>query len=314
MPRNPRPPVPAWPRPWLTSWTLALRAGGRSARTIANYSDALAFLAGWLHQHRPDVTDWADVDRDALRAFWAWLYDQGYAKGYVNNLARALQQFFRWYADEEQRPNPFTGMAAPPAPKPGEKLVPVLTAEQLGALIRDAERGRDFESRRDAAILRLLACAGVRLAELAYLQDSDLNLPGREAVVTGKGSRQRTVKIDHKAALAVDRYLRLRARHKAVTDHGATALWIGARRRTGMTPSGIYQMIARRGERLGIRVHPHMFRHTFAHNWLDNGGAEGDLMELAGWDSPQMLRHYGRSARSARARRAYDRVDVMRGI
>jgi hypothetical protein len=50
-------------------------------------------------------------------------------------------------------------------------------------------------------------------------------------------------------------------------------------------------------------------RHTFSHNWLDNGGAEGDLMELNGWSSPQMLARYGRSARSARARRHYD--DVM---
>jgi hypothetical protein len=49
--------------------------------------------------------------------------------------------------------------------------------------------------------------------------------------------------------------------------------------------------------------------HTFSHNWLDNGGAEGDLMELNGWSSPQMLARYGRSARSARARRHYD--DVM---
>jgi hypothetical protein len=44
---------------------------------------------------------------------------------------------------------------------------------------------------------------------------------------------------------------------------------------------------------------------------LDNGGAEGDLMELNGWSSPQMLARYGRSARSARARRHYD--DVMGG-
>ena len=46
----------------------------------------------------------------------------------------------------------------------------------------------------------------------------------------------------------------------------------------------------------------------FSHTWLDRGGAEGDLMELNGWTSPQMLRRYGASARSARARRSYDRV------
>ena len=41
---------------------------------------------------------------------------------------------------------------------------------------------------------------------------------------------------------------------------------------------------------------------------LDRGGREGDPMELNGWTSPQMLRRYGASARSARARRTYDRI------
>jgi integrase len=55
-------------------------------------------------------------------------------------------------------------------------------------------------------------------------------------------------------------------------------------------------------------VFPHRFRHHFSHTWLDRGGTEGDLMELDGWTSPQMLRRYGASARSARARRSYDRI------
>jgi hypothetical protein len=49
----------------------------------------------------------------------------------------------------------------------------------------------------------------------------------------------------------------------------------------------------------------------FSHTWLDRGGAEADLMELNGWSSPQMLRRYGASAGSARARRSYDRIMDM---
>jgi integrase len=75
-----------------------------------------------------------------------------------------------------------------------------------------------------------------------------------------------------------------------------------------LTANGIYQMIARRGRQRGVEVYPHRFRHHFSHTWLDRGGAEGDLMELNGWTSPQMLRRYGASARSARARRTYDRI------
>ena len=57
-----------------------------------------------------------------------------------------------------------------------------------------------------------------------------------------------------------------------------------------------------------VAVYPHRFRHHFSHTWLDRGGPEGDLMELNGWTSPQMLRRYGAGARSARARRTYDRI------
>ena len=66
-------------------------------------------------------------------------------------------------------------------------------------------------------------------------------------------------------------------------------------------------MRARR-RRTGVEAHPQRFRHHFSHTWLDRGGPEGDLMELNGRVSPQMLRRYGASARSARARRSYDRV------
>ena len=60
-------------------------------------------------------------------------------------------------------------------------------------------------------------------------------------------------------------------------------------------------------DRSGVSASPRETPH-FSHTWLDRGGPEGDLMELNGWSSPQMLRRYGASARSARARRTYDRI------
>jgi site-specific recombinase XerD len=186
--------------------------------------------------------------------------------------------------------------------------VPVIADQHLAALIKDAEKGRDFESRRDAALLRFMACTGCRLAEVAGITLTRIDVRDRSATVLGKGDKERLVRFDHKCAQAIDRYLRLRARHKMANQPN---LWLGARNRGPMTGNGIYQMLERRSEPLGIHIHPHMFRHTFSHRWLDAGGAEGDLMELNGWTSPQMLRHYGASARNARARRAYDRVNVM---
>ena len=124
-------------------------------------------------------------------------------------------------------------------------------------------------------------------------------------MVRGKGGQARIVRIGHEAARGLDRYIRLRARHEQAYR---PQLWLGVNNRAPMTANGIYQMIARRGRQCGIAVYPHRFRHHVSRTWLDRGGAEGDLMELNGWTSPQMLRRYGASARSARARRSYDRI------
>jgi len=116
-----------------------------------------------------------------------------------------------------------------------------------------------------------------------------------------QGRQGRIVRIGHQAARSLDRYQRARSRH---AQAWRPQLWLGAGNREPLTAAGIYQMIARRGRQCGLRLFPHHFSHT----WLDRGGPEGDLMELNGWTSPQMLRRYGASARSARARRTYDRI------
>jgi site-specific recombinase XerD len=294
---------------YLDSFDLVLRVNGRSERTREMYGDIARWFAGWLTGQ--GVRRWSEVGKTQLRLFFLHCDDLGYAKSYRNNIGRCLQAFHKFLADEEDLPNPFTQLKPPPPPKAGEKPPPVLELQHLEALIKDAEKGRHFAGRRDAALLRLFACTGCRLAEITGLNVADVNIKDRTMTVTGKGRKVRTVKFDHKAALALDRYLRKRAEHKAAD---LPALWLGERRTGRMTPSGVRQMVERRGEALGLNIYPHLFRHTFSHNWLDAGGAEGDLMQLNGWESPQMLRHYGASARGARARRAYDRIDVMGGV
>jgi site-specific recombinase XerD len=189
--------------------------------------------------------------------------------------------------------------------------VPFFTSVELSKL-EQACRGNTFAQRRDAAILSVFRATGIRLAELAGIRydpgnpgRSDLGLEHREIRVRGKGGNDRIVRIDHEAARRVDRYLRVRSRH---AQAHRPRLWLGVNNRGPLTASGIYQMVARRGKQCGVDVWPHRFRHHFSHTWLDRGGAEGDLMELNGWSSPQMLQRYGGSARGARARRHYDLV------
>ena len=92
--------------------------------------------------------------------------------------------------------------------------------------------------------------------------------------------------MDRDAARGLDRYIRVRSRH---AQAWRPELWLGVNGREPLTASGIYQVIVRRGVQAGVAVHPHRFRHLFSHTWLDRGGPEGDLMELCGSTSPQML-------------------------
>lgn len=314
MPRQPRPGVPDWAAPWIDSFDLHLHGAGRSPLTISRYLDAAGWLAGWLVDDTPKLGDWSQVTHKHIQRFLVHLQEAGYSRKYVANMGGALVQYWRWYAAEEELPNPMDKVTVPAPPALDEDPPPVLAREQLAALLKDAEANRDFESRRDAAMIRLFAATGGRLGELTNLPLEALNNKDREATVTGKGGRVRTVKYDYKCATAINRYLRVRTLHKAVTEAGCTALWVGVRRREGMTPSGVRQALQRRAERLGIKLWPHLFRHTFADAWLSGGGAEGDLEELCGWANGQMLRRYGRSVRGKRARRAYDKVDVMGGL
>jgi site-specific recombinase XerD len=291
----------------VASFRLHLAAENKAERTVKAYTEAVRWFAAAHLLCETVKTRWEQVGAQDVQRWMVHLLDR-YSDAYAYQQYRALQQFFRWLAAEEDCPDP---MARLRPPKVTQKLVPFFTSVELSKLEKVC-RGSTFVQRRDAAILAVFKATGIRLAEMAgirYDRDdpdrSDLDLENRQLTIRGKGGKSRIVKISHEAARRVDRYLRARIGHPLAHRR---QLWLGTGNRGPLTANGIYQMVARRGQQAGVAVYPHRFRHHFSHTWLDRGGAEGDLMELNGWSSPQMLTRYGASARSARARRSYDLI------
>jgi integrase/recombinase XerD len=208
----------------IASFRLHLAAENKAGKTIGIYTQAVRWFASAHLLRETDKTRWGQVSRRDVQRWTVRLLDE-YSDAYAYQQFRALRQFFKWLAAEDQVPDP---MARLRAPKVAVREVPVFTSVELSALA-NACRGSTFAARRDAAIIAVFQPTGIRLSELAGIRHdpgdparSDLDLHAREITVRGKN---RKVKIGHQAAVSLDRYLRSHARHLLISR---PQLWLGA--------------------------------------------------------------------------------------
>ena len=191
------------------------------------------------------------------------------------------------------------------SPQVPEVPVPVLTEAQMKALLKACD-GTQFEDRRDTAMIRLFLDSGIRLAGMAGLMVDDIDFTNAVALVTIKGGRPLAAPFGRKTSQALDRYLRIRRRHRHAE---LPNLWLG--RKGGLIRPSIAIIAKRRGEQAGIKgLHVHQFRHTLAHKWRVQGGGDDELMRVLGWRSRSMLHRYGSSVADERAREAHRRLSL----
>lgn len=292
----------------VASYGRHLRASNLSPKTVKAYLEALTLLAGFLTS-RGMPTDVAAIRREHLESFIEDQLQRWKATTAANRFA-SIRPFFGWLVEEgEIRESPMARMRKPKVP---ELAPPVLADSQLQALFASCD-GNGFDDRRDAALLRVFLSTGARLSEVANLRwtpdsptTNDIDLDARLLRVMGKGRRERLTRLSPKTVRALDRYLRVRAKHSASS---LPHLWLGLKGR--LSDSGITQVVRRRGTQAGIPgLHPHLFRHQYAHEALAAGLQEGEVMALAGWRTREMLSRYAKSAERDRALAAADRVNV----
>ena len=260
---------------WIDGFERVLRDERRlSPHTVRAYRRDLERLVSRLEAQ--GVNAWREVTPALLRGHVARRHRDGVGGRTIARELSALRAFFRHLQAEGVLANdPARGVSAPRAPR---HLPRTLDADATAALM-DAPADEPLAVR-DAAMLELFYSSGLRLAELVSLDLSRLDLDDGVVQVEGKGRKVRRVPVGRKAREALLRWLAVR---RGLAGPGESAVFVGQRGRR-LSERAVQLRVSRRAREsgLGVHLHPHMLRHSFASHLLESSGDLRAVQELLG--------------------------------
>ena len=258
---------------------------GRSLKTIENYKRYLDTFLGYAEISSP-----AMIDDDLVRGYRKWLnrkvsrvnrdgteeYMKKRTQNYYLIALRAFLRYLRRY-DIDSLPPERIELAKTP-----ERSLDLISAEELGRLLSAPDES-ELKGIRDRAILELLFSTGLRVSELCSLP-RDIDLERDELSIRGKGEKVRVVFLSDTAKEMVKQYLKKR-------EDMSDALFVQIPKKKGdneilkgLTPRSVERMVKTYATKAGItkKVTPHVIRHSFATNLLQNGADLRSVQALLG--------------------------------
>lgn len=257
----------------LKNYIASLRLEGKSELTIDQYYRIINIFLETIgkpvkHIHTGDI-------RYYLARYMA---DRKVEKTTLDNQRRAISAFFSWLTTEEYIDrNPMLRIKRIKTDRRVKKAFTDMEIEQLR---------NNTESIKEKALMEFLLSTGCRVTEVARLHIQDIDFNKGEAVVYGKGDKERVVYISDQSMYYLKMYLEYRK------EEQSTSVFLN-RNHYGMTKHNIEVLFSKLGERAKIKkVHPHRFRRTFATKALRRGMSLQNLQKIMGHEKIETTMGY----------------------
>lgn len=289
----------------LEGYYIAMQAEGKSDATIDIYKVMHRHLIKFVGDAPPET-----ITTKQLRDFIVWLksdYKNAHtgepvSTSYLANAWKSIRSFFFWASLEFEMERPDLNLKMP---RSAHRLVKPFSEKDIGLILQACAysrkytmpngktfRVRNSAHKRNVALILVLLDSGLRVGEVSRLNVSDLNIELGEITVSpfGKGQKStpRHVYIGSRTKKSLWGYLQTR---DSLSE--ADPLFISSLQNRRMSRFTIGKALRDVGKRADVqKVHPHRFRHTFAIQYLRNGGDVFTLQRLLGHSSLEMVKRY----------------------
>lgn len=248
-------------------------------RTLETYDSGLKRFFDYLIER--NILDVTEVNAGIVREFLVMLKGKGLRGITVHQFYRVLRTFFTFLHQEDYiSKNPMTNVKAP---KVEQKEMRTFTAQEIGKLLNAFDKN-DFIGMRNYCIMCLLFSTGIRKTELSNLTLADVNITNDLIrIANGKGQKERYAPIGKTLRRTMVQYLNMREEYL----NGESCQWLfitprASRKMTNSCMGVLFQKLKKTLKLTGEKVSCHTWRHTFAKNYLLNGGDIFSLQKILG--------------------------------
>lgn len=227
-----------------------------------------------------ECSDITKIKEEDVSKFIRFLSDWGLSPKSIHRTISAVRGFHKYLMSEDITKDDPTQYIEPP--KRSRTLPEVLSIPEIDRIL-DQPDCKNKLGTRDRAILETMYATGVRVSELLNLKQNNIITEDRLVLVYGKGSKERLVPIGRSALKWIKTYESDVRKDLSKKGDSKGTLFLNARGR-GLSRMAIWKMVSKYSKSAGIkkRIHPHMFRHSFATHLLEGGADLRAVQEMLG--------------------------------